>query len=139
MSETKTIHERLEEARVKGAAELEAVERGEGDVTKLKAISEEVTELEATIKAADEARAMFKSMGTAREAAKSAEVETPAPAGSLGEQVAAAFMKSGALGALGAQREHTRAEFYASKAPGDPTTTTNAVTGTGLSLSLIHI
>ena len=31
MSETKTIHERLEEARVKGAAELEAVERGEGD------------------------------------------------------------------------------------------------------------
>lgn len=139
MSETKTIHERLEEARVKGAAELEAVECGEGDVTKLKAIGEEVAELEATIKAADEARAMFKSMGTAREAVKSAEVETPAPVGSLGEQVATAFMKSGALGALGAQREHTRAEFYASKAPGDPTTTTNAVTGTGLSAVLTDV
>ena len=139
MSETKTIHERLEEARVKGAAELEAVERGEGDVTKLKAISEEVTELEATIKAADEVRAMFKSMGTARESVKAAEVETPAPAGSLGEQVAAAFMKSGTLSALGAQVQHTRGEFYSSKAPGDPTTTANAVTGNGLSVALTDV
>lgn len=139
MSETKTIHERLEEARVKGVAELEAVERGEGDVTKLKAISEEVTELEATIKAADEARAMFKSMGTARESVKAAEVETPAPAGSLGEQVAAAFMKSGTLSALGAQVQHTRGEFYSSKAPGDPTTTANAVTGNGLTVALTDV
>ena len=140
MSETKTIHERLEEARAKGADILAAVDRGEDvDVAELKAAGEEVTKLEALATEAEAARAVFKSMGTAREAVKSAEVETPAPAGSLGEQAAAAFVKSGALGALGAQREHTRAEFYAAKAPGDPTTTANAVTGTGLSTVLTDV
>lgn len=132
----KTIHERLAEAQAKGADVLDAVNRGEGDVAELKAISEEVTELKSQVDAAEEASALFKSLGTAREAVKSAEVDTPAPAGSLGEQVAAAFMKSGALAALGAQVQHTRGEFYSSKAPGDPTTTANAVTGAGLSTVL---
>lgn len=140
MSETKTIHERLEEARVKGADILAAVDRGEDvDVADLKAAGEEVTKLEALATEAEAVRAMFKSMGTAREAVKSAEVETPAPAGSLGEQVAAAFMKSGTLSALGAQVQHTRGEFYSSKAPGDPTTTANAVTGNGLTVALADV
>lgn len=140
MSETKTIHERLEEARVKGADILAAVDRGEDvDVADLKAAGEEVTKLEALAKEADAARSMFKSMGTAREAVKSAEVETPAATGSLGEQVAAAFMKSGTLSALGAQVQHTRGEFYSSKAPGDPTTTANAVTGNGLTVALTDV
>lgn len=140
MSETKTIHERLEEARVKGADILAAVDRGEDvDVAELKAAGEEVTRLETLANEAEAARAMFKSMGTARESVKAAEVETPAATGSLGEQVAAAFMKSGTLSALGAQREHTRAEFYSSKAPGDPTTTANAVTGSGLATALTDV
>lgn len=140
MSETKTIHERLEEARAKGADILAAVDRGEDvDVADLKAASEEVTKLEALANEADAARSMFKSMGTAREAVKAAEVETPAATGSLGEQVAAAFMKSGALSALGAQVQQTRAEFYSSKAPGDPTTTANAVTGNGLTVALTDV
>lgn len=140
MSETKTIHERLEEARAKGADILAAVDRGEDvDVADLKAAGEEVTKLEALAKEADAARSMFKSMGTAREAAKSAGVETPAPAGSLGEQVADAFMKSGTLSALGAQVQHTRGEFYSSKAPGDPTTTANAVTSNGLTVALTDV
>lgn len=140
MSETKTIHERLEEARAKGADILAAADRGEDvDVADLKAAGEEVTKLEALAKEADAARSMFKSMGTAREAVKSAEVETPAPAGSLGEQVAAAFIKSGTLSALGAQVQHTRGEFYSSKAPGDPTTTANAVTGNGLTVALTDV
>lgn len=140
MSETKTIHERLEEARAKGADILAAADRGEDvDVADLKAAGEEVTKLEALAKEADAARSMFKSMGTAREAVKSAEVETPAATGSLGEQVAAAFMKSGTLSALGAQVQHTRSEFYSSKAPGDPTTTANAVTGNGLTVALTDV
>lgn len=140
MSETKTIHERLEEARAKGADILAAADRGEDvDVADLKAAGEEVTKLEALAKEADAARSMFKSMGTARESVKAAEVETPAPAGSLGEQVAAAFMKSGTLSALGAQVQHTRGEFYSSKAPGDPTTTENAVTGNGLTVALTDV
>lgn len=137
---SKTIHERLAEVQEKGAAILEAEKRGEDiDVEELNALKSEAVELKAKADSIEEANTLFKSMGTAREAAKSAEVETPAPAGSLGEQVAAAFMKSGTLSALGAQREHTRAEFYASKAPGDPTTTTNAVTGTGLSTVLTDV
>lgn len=137
---SKTIHERLAEVQEKGAAILDAEKRGEDiDVEELNALKSEAVELKAKADSIEEANTLFKSMGTAREAAKSAGVETPAPAGSLGEQVAAAFMKSGALGALGAQREHTRAEFYASKAPGDPTTTTNAVTGTGLSTVLTDV
>lgn len=135
----KAIRELLDEAQKKGAAILEAVENGEGDVAELKAVSEEVTALKAKVDAADEAAALFKSMGTAREAVKSAEVETPAPASSLGEQVAAAFMKSGTLSALGAQVQHTRGEFYSSKAPGDPTTTANAVTGNGLTVALTDV
>jgi HK97 family phage major capsid protein len=135
-----TIHERLEEARAKGADILAAVDRGEDvDVAELKAAGDEVTRLETLATEAEAARSMFKSMGTAREAVKSAEVETPAPAGSLGEQVAAAFMKSGTLSALGAQVQHTRGEFYSSKAPGDPTTTTNAVTGNGLTVALTDV
>lgn len=136
---SKTIHERLAEAQAKGVDVLDAVNRGEGDVAELKAISEEVTALKSQVDAAEEAAALFKSMGTAREAVKSAEVETPAPAGSLGEQVAAAFVKSGTLSALGAQVQHTRGEFYSSKAPGDPTTTANAVTGNGLSTVLTDV
>nr|DAR47270.1 MAG TPA: major capsid protein [Caudoviricetes sp.] len=140
MSKTMTIHERLEEARAKGADILAAVDRGEDvDVAELKAAGDEVTRLETLATEAEAARSMFKSMGTAREAVKSAEVETPAPAGSLGEQVAAAFMKSGTLSALGAQVQHTRGEFYSSKAPGDPTTTTNAVTGNGLTVALTDV
>lgn len=136
----KNIHERLAEVQEKGAAILDAEKRGEDiDVEELNALKSEAVELKAKAASIEEANALFKSMGTAREAVKSAEVETPAPAGSLGEQVAAAFMKSGALGALGESREHTRAEFYASKAPGDPTTTTNAVTGTGLSTVLTDV
>ena len=136
----KNIHERLAEVQEKGAAILDAEKRGEDiDVEELNALKSEAVELKAKADSIEEANALFKSMGTAREAVKSAEVETPAPAGSLGEQVAAAFMKSGALGALGESREHTRAEFYASKAPGDPTTTTNAVTGTGLSTVLTDV
>ena len=136
----KNIHERLAEVQEKGAAILDAEKRGEDiDVEELNALKSEAFELKAKADSIEEANALFKSMGTAREAVKSAEVETPAPAGSLGEQVAAAFMKSGALGALGESREHTRAEFYASKAPGDPTTTTNAVTGTGLSTVLTDV
>lgn len=136
----KNIHERLAEVQEKGAAILDAEKRGEDiDVEELNALKSEAVELKAKAASIEEANALFKSMGTAREAVKSAEVETPAPAGSLGEQVAAEFMKSGALGALGESREHTRAEFYASKAPGDPTTTTNAVTGTGLSTVLTDV
>lgn len=136
----KNIHERLAEVQEKGAAILDAEKRGEDiDVEELNALKSEAVELKAKAASIEEANALFKSMGTAREAVKSAEVETPAPAGSLGEQVAAVFMKSGALGALGESREHTRAEFYASKAPGDPTTTTNAVTGTGLSTVLTDV
>lgn len=57
MSETKTIHERLEEARAKGADILAAVDRGEDvDVADLKAAGEEVTKLEALANEA-EARA----------------------------------------------------------------------------------
>lgn len=137
---SKTIHERLAEVQEKGAAILDAEKRGEDiDVEELNALKSEAIELKAKSDSIEEANTLFKSMGTAREAAKSAEAETPAPAGSLGEQVAAAFVKSGTLSALGAQREHTRAEFYASKAPGDPTTTTNAVTGTGLSTVLTDV
>lgn len=137
---SKTIHERLAEVQEKGVAILDAEKHGEDiDVEELNALKSEAVELKAKADSIEEANTLFKSMGTAREAAKSAGVETPAPAGSLGEQVAAAFMKSGALGALGAQREHTRAEFYASKAPGDPTTTANAVTGTGLSTVLTDV
>lgn len=136
----KNIHERLAEVQEKGAAILDAEKRGEDiDVEELNALKSEAVELKAKAASIEEANSLFKSMGAAREAVKSAEVETPAPAGSLGEQVAAAFMKSGALGALGESREHTRAEFYASKAPGDPTTTTNAVTGTGLSTVLTDV
>lgn len=136
----KTIHERLAEVQEKGAAILDADKRGEDiNVEELNALKSEAVELKAKAASIEEANSLFKSMGAAREAVKSAEVENPAPAGSLGEQVAAAFMKSGALGALGESREHTRAEFYASKAPGDPTTTTNAVTGTGLSTVLTDV
>ena len=136
----KNIHERLAEVQEKGAAILEAEQRGEEiDVAELTALKSEAVELKAKADSIEEANALFKSMGTARESVKAAEVETPAATGSLGEQVAAAFMKSGALGALGAQREHTRAEFYASKASGDPTTTTNAVTGNGLSTVLTDV
>ena len=136
----KNIHERLAEVQEKGEAILDAEKRGEDvDVEELNALKSEAVELKAKAASIEEANALFKSMGTARDAVKSAEVETPAPAGTLGEQVAAAFMKSGALGALGESREHTRAEFYASKAPGDPTTTTNAVTGTGLSTVLTDV
>nr|DAQ76556.1 MAG TPA: major capsid protein [Caudoviricetes sp.] len=136
----KNIHERLAEVQEKGTAILDAEKRGEDiDVEELNALKSEAVELKAKAASIEEANSLFKSMGAAREAVKSAEVETPAPAGSLGEQVAAAFMKSGALGALGESREHTRAEFYASKAPGDPTTTTNAVTGTGLSTVLTDV
>lgn len=136
----KNIHERLAEVQEKGAAILDAEKRGEDiDVEELNALKSEAVELKAKAASIEEANSLFKSMGTARESVKAAEVETPAPAGSLGEQVAAAFMKSGALGALGESREHTRAEFYASKAPGDPTTTTNAVTGTGLSTVLTDV
>lgn len=137
---SKTIHERLAEVQEKGAAILEAEKRGEDiDVEELSALKSEAVELKAKADSIEEANTLFKSMGTAREAAKSAEVETPAPAGSLGEQVAAAFMKSGALSALGAQVQQTRAEFYSAKAPGDPTTTTNAVTGNGLTVALTDV
>lgn len=137
---SKTIHERLAEVQEKGAAILEAEKRGEDiDVEELNALKSEAVELKAKADSIEEANTLFKSMGTAREAAKSAEVETPAPAGSLGEQVAAAFMKSGALSALGAQVQQTRAEFYSAKAPGDPTTTTNAVTGNGLTVALTDV
>ena len=137
---SKTIHERLAEVQEKGAAILEAEKRGEDiDVEELNTLKSEAVELKAKADSIEEANTLFKSMGTAREAAKSAEVETPAPAGSLGEQVAAAFMKSGALSALGAQVQQTRAEFYSAKAPGDPTTTTNAVTGNGLTVALTDV
>lgn len=137
---SKTIHERLAEVQEKGAAILEAEKRGEDiDVEELNALKSEAVELKAKADSIEEANTLFKSMGTAREAAKSAEVETPAPAGSLGEQVTAAFMKSGALSALGAQVQQTRAEFYSAKAPGDPTTTTNAVTGNGLTVALTDV
>lgn len=137
---SKTIHERLAEVQEKGAAILDAEKRGEDiDVEELNALKSEAVELKAKADSIEEANALFKSMGTAREAVKSAEVETPAPAGSLGEQAAAAFMKSGTLSALGAQREYTRAEFYSAKAPGDPTTTANAVTGNGLTVALTDV
>lgn len=137
---SKTIHERLAEVQEKGAAILEAEKRGEDiDVEELNALKSEAVELKAKADSIEEANTLFKSMGTAREAAKSAEVETPAPAGSLGEQVTAAFMKSGTLSALGAQVQQTRAEFYSAKAPGDPTTTTNAVTGSGLTVALTDV
>lgn len=137
---SKTIHERLADVQEKGAAILDAEKRGEDiDVEELNALKSEAVELKAKADSIEEANTLFKSMGTAREAVKSAEVETPAPAGSLGEQVAAAFMKSGALGALGAQVQQTRAEFYSSKAPGDPTTTANAVTGNGLTVALTDV
>ena len=136
----KNIHERLAEVQEKGAAILEAEQRGEEiDVAELTALKSEAVELKAKADSIEEANALFKSMGTARESVKAAEVETPAATGSLGEQVAAAFMKAGTLSALGAQREHTRGEFYSAKAPGDPTTTTNAVTGTGLSTVLTDV
>lgn len=137
---SKTIHERLAEVQEKGAAILDAEKRGEDiDVEELNALKSEAVELKAKADSIEEANALFKSMGTARESVKAAEVETPAPAGSLGEQVAAAFMKSGTLSALGAQVQHTRGEFYSSKAPGDPTTTTNAVTGNGLTVALTDV
>lgn len=137
---SKTIHERLAEVQEKGAAILDAEKRGEDiDVEELNALKSEAVELKAKADSIEEANTLFKSMGTAREAVKSAEVETPAPAGSLGEQVAAAFIKSGTLSALGAQVQHTRGEFYSSKAPGDPTTTANAVTGTGLATVLTDV
>ena len=136
----KNIHERLAEVQEKGAAILDAEKRGEDiDVEELNALKSEAVELKAKAASIEEANALFKSMGTAREAVKSAEVETPAPAGSLGEQVAAAFMKSGTLSALGAQVQHTRGEFYSSKAPGDPTTTANAVNGNGLATVLTDV
>lgn len=137
---SKTIHERLAEVQEKGAAILDAEKRGEDiDVEELNALKSEAVELKAKADSIEEANTLFKSMGTAREAVKAAEVETPAPAGSLGEQVAAAFMKSGTLSALGAQVQHTRGEFYSSKAPGDPTTTANAVTGNGLTVALTDV
>lgn len=137
---SKTIHERLAEVQEKGAAILDAEKRGEDiDVEELNALKSEAVELKAKADSIEEANALFKSMGTARESVKAAEVETPAPAGSLGEQVAAAFMKSGTLSALGAQVQHTRGEFYSSKAPGDPTTTANAVTGNGLTVALTDV
>lgn len=137
---SESIYKRLEEAQEKGAAILEAIERGEDvDVAELKAAGDKVAELKALADEAEKARGIFKTLGSAREAVKAAEVETPAPTGSLGEQVAAAFVKSGTLKELRAQREHTRAEFYSAKAPGDPTTTTNAVTGTGLSTVLTDV
>lgn len=136
----KNIHERLAEVQEKGAAILDAEKRGEDiDVEELNALKSEAVELKEKAASIEEANALFKSMGTAREAVKSAEVETPAPAGSLGEQVAAAFMKSGTLSALGAQVQHTRGEFYSSKAPGDPTTTANAVNGNGLATVLTDV
>lgn len=137
---SKTIHERLAEVQEKGAAILDAEKRGEDiDVEELNALKSEAIELKAKYDSIEEANTLFKSMGTAREAVKAAEVETPAATGSLGEQVAAAFMKSGALSALGAQVQQTRAEFYSAKAPGDPTTTANAVTGNGLSTVLSDV
>lgn len=137
---SKTIHERLAEVQEKGAAILDAEKRGEDiDVEELNALKSEAVELKAKADSIEEANTLFKRMGTAREAAKSAEVETPAPAGSLGEQVAEAFTKSGALAALGAQVQQTRAEFYSAKAPGDPTTTANAVTGNGLTVALTDV
>lgn len=137
---SKTIHERLAEVQEKGAAILDAEKRGEDiDVEELNALKSEAVELKAKADSIEEANTLFKSMGTARESVKAAEVETPAATGSLGEQVAAAFMKSGTLSALGAQVQHTRGEFYSSKAPGDPTTTTNAVTGNGLTAALTDV
>lgn len=137
---SKTIHERLAEVQEKGAAILDAEKRGEDiDVEALNALKSEAVELKAKADSIEEANTLFKSMGTARESVKAAEVETPAPAGSLGEQVAAAFMKSGTLSALGAQVQHTRGEFYSSKAPGDPTTTANAVNGNGLATVLTDV
>lgn len=137
---SKTIHERLAEVQEKGAAILDAEKRGEDiDVEELNALKSEAVELKSKADSIEEANTLFKSMGTAREAVKSAEVETPAATGSLGEQVAEAFTKSGALAALGAQVQQTRAEFYSSKAPGDPTTTANAVTGNGLATALTDV
>lgn len=137
---SETIYKRLEEAQEKGAAILEAIERGENvDVAELKAAGDKVAELKALADEAQKARSIFKTLGSAREAVKAAEVETPAPTGSLGEQVASEFTKSGALKELRAQREHTRAEFYSAKVAGDPTTTANAVTGTGLATVLTDV
>lgn len=137
---SKTIHERLAEVQEKGAAILDAEKRGEDiDVEELNALKSEAVELKSKADSIEEANTLFKSMGAAREAVKAAEVETPAVTGSLGEQVAEAFTKSGALAALGAQVQQTRAEFYSAKAPGDPTTTANAVTGNGLAVALTDV